>query len=160
MRHFAKLTVAWLLLLVFAIGLGADASVVQKNGEAPGLKPGEVWALVLLSDKGTIVRSLVVRVSATPASSCRGGKWNKLEVLDELPRRDPGYKAEAAYEVSAKEVSIDLSISICDAYLPLHGEISELGIEGTHGTLGIGRATTTGRFYGIRLPRSLRGQAN
>jgi hypothetical protein len=155
MRYLTKPTAAFLLSLVFAIGLGADTRVVQKNGEAPGLKPGEVWTLVLLNDQGTIVRSLVVRVSATPASACRGGKWNKLEVLADLPGRDPGYKAEAAYEVSTKEVTIDLAISICDGYVPLHGEISELGIEGTHGTLGIGHATTLGRFYGTRLPRSL-----
>jgi hypothetical protein len=159
MRYLTKPTAALLLSVIFGIGLGADASLLQTNGEAPSLKSGEVWALVLLNDKGTIVRSLVVRVSATPASSCRGGKWNKLEVLADLPRRDPGY-ADAAYEVSTKEVTIDLAISICDGYVPLHGEISELGIEGTHGTLGIGRATTLGRFYGTRLPRSLRGNAN
>ena len=152
MRHLAESTVA-LMLLLGSIRLGADTSAVQTN-DASGFKPGDVWTLVLLNEQGAIVRSLVVRASKQAAGSCRGGTWNRLEILDEHPRRDASYRAEAGYQVSATEVTMDLAISVCDGYLPLHGEISDLGIQGTHGTLGLHGATTAGRFYGTRVPAS------
>lgn len=156
MRRVAG-TMAALMLLVGAIALGADPSAVQTSG-APGLKPGDIWTLVLLDEQGAILRSLVIRVSASPARSCRGGKWNRLEILDERPRRDPGYAAEAAYDVLATDVTMDLAINVCDGYLPLHGKITDLGIQGTHGTLGLGGGKTGGRFYGARVPSSLPGK--
>ena len=156
MRHLVKSTAA-LVLLLGVLWLGAETSALQKNA-ATGLEPGDVWTLVLLNEQGAIVRSLVVRVSQQPAASCRGGTWNRLEILDEHPRRDPGNKAEAGYEVSTNDVSIDLAIGVCDAYLPLHGELSDLGIQGTHGTLGLGGARTLGRFYGTKVPPSRPGR--
>src|SRR5215471_10704266 len=156
MRHFAGPAAAFVLLLAI-ITTGADATAVQKN-DATGLQPGDVWTLVLLNDQGAIVRSLVVRVSDRPAASCRGGKWNALEILDDHPRSEPANRGEAGYEVSAKDISMDLSIGVCDAYRPLHGEISDLGIQGSHGTLGLGGARTVGRFYGMKVPPSMPGK--
>jgi len=155
MRHFAHPT-APLILLLGTIWLGADTSA-QKN-DMTGLKPGEVWTLVLLNEQGALVRSLTVRVSDVPARSCRAGTWNRLEILDERPRRELVSQEEAAYEVSTTEVTMDLAISVCDGYRPLHGEISDLGIQGTHGTLGLGGGRTTGRFYGTRVPPSVAGK--
>jgi hypothetical protein len=159
MAQLTKPTAALLLLLAVS-WFRADARAVQTKKESPGLKPGDVWALVLLNEQGSIMRSLVVRVTKSPAPSCRGGKWNRLDVLDERPRSDSGDKADAAYEVSTTEVTMDLAIGVCDGYRPLHGEISDLGMQGTHGTLGLGGGRTLGRFYGTRVPQSAQGSRN
>ena len=158
MRHVTKAAAVLFLLAIVAILSSAGTSAAQKKSVAPGLKPGDVWALILLNDQGGIVRSLIVRVTDEPAASCRGGTWNRLAVLDDHPRRDPA-STQAAYEVSSGEVTMDLAIGICDAYLPLHGEISDLGIQGTHGTLGLGGGKTLGRFYGTKLPPPPPGSA-
>jgi len=153
MRRVA-IPAAVLVLLLGAIWLAADTGAAQKRDPA-GLEPGDVWSLVLVNEQGTIARSLLVRVTDRTARSCRGGTWNRLEILEERPARNPGDQAEAAYEPSAKDASMDLAIDVCDAYLPLHGRISDVGIEGTHGTLGLRGARTAGRFYGMKVPSPL-----
>ena len=109
-------------------------------------KPGDTWAIILLDDKGNIVRSLVIRITSKPASSCMGGEWKRLEVLAESP---PAYKDQPAYEITHGELNIDLSINTCDNYYPLHGQLTSLGIQGTHGTLGLAGGKTLGKFYGV-----------
>ncbi len=125
---------------------------MQLNRERRGLETGEVWALLLLDEREAVTRSMIVRVSEKPARSCRGGNWNQLEVLSETPRPDPRYRPTAAYEPSGAGVNIDLAIDRCDGYVPLHGELSAVGMQGTHGTFGLDGSTVEGKFYGTRLP--------
>lgn len=126
----------------------------QEAGSVKSLKvwkPGDIWSIILLDDKGNIVRSLVIRITEKPATSCMGGEWKRLDVLAESPAddSDPAYKRQPAYEITHGELSIDLSINRCDNYYPLHGQLTPLGIQGTHGTFGMDGGKTLGKFYGV-----------
>jgi hypothetical protein len=112
-------------------------------------KPGDIWSIILLDHEGNIVRSLVIRITEKPANPCRDGEWKRLEVLSDSPAHDPAYKPEPAYEITHGELNIDLSINICDGYYPLHGDLTPLGIQGTHGTFGMDGGKTLGKFYGV-----------
>ena len=111
--------------------------------------PGDIWSIILIDHKGNIDRSLVIRITEKSATSCRGGEWKRLEVLAESPARSPAYKGQPAYEITHGELNIDLSINLCDAYYPLHGQLTPLGIQGTHGTFSMDGGKTLGKFYGV-----------
>jgi hypothetical protein len=112
-------------------------------------KPGDIWSIILIDHEDNIVRSLVVRITEKSAISCRGGDWKQLQVLAESPAGSPAYKGQPAYEITHGELNIDLSVNVCDAYYPLHGQLTSLGIQGTHGTFSMDGSKTLGKFYGV-----------
>ena len=142
-------SVSIFLLISVASSLPSSKQEAKSAKSLKGWKPGDIWSIILLDREGNIVRSLVIRITEEPATSCMGGEWKRLKVLADSPAPDLAYKGQPAYEITQRELNIDLSIDVCDGYYPLHGQLTPLGIQGTHGTLGLAGGNTLGKFYGV-----------
>ena len=142
-------SVSFFLLMSAASSLPLSGQEANSDNSLKVWKPGDIWSIILIDHKGDIVRSLVIRITEESATSCRGGGWKRLEVLADSPARDPAYKGQPAYAITNGKLNIDLSIDTCDNYYPLHGQLTPLGIQGTHGTFGMGGGQTLGKFYGV-----------
>lgn len=71
-------------------------------------KVGSVWSFVQLSEDGSPILDVTLRVTNKPATTCSSGDWRELELVDGQVG-DGSAQLNQAYSVSGRLLTIDLT---------------------------------------------------
>jgi hypothetical protein len=108
------------------------------------------WVFVAVNPKGQIVRSVTVRFTDEPTTSCVAGEWKKLTVLKDEPQALSPSQAIPGYMLEGRALTIGLTTNICDSYDEFIGELSDLGFEGRYISQGLSYYEDRGDVYGAQ----------
>ena len=143
------LIISFFTFLVACAPVNSNQYKVWSSLPTPEIwKPNSIWNLVMLDQKGVIIKTLTVKFTDQAAETCSSGKANKIEILFENPKRLPTNKNEPAYYLRGSALKIDLASNICDDSYDLSGQLSEFGFEGVHQPVTMYGGKIVGRFYG------------
>ena len=112
-----------------------------------------LWVFSLLDQEGLITSVLTVRFTDLPADTCTSGDARRLEIVHEDPSAHPASIGEAAYWLTGRTLTIDLTSNLCDAYTDLRGQLIETGFVGIQESGGMLGGTEIGAVYGVRIPK-------
>ncbi len=108
----------------------------------------EPWTLVMFDKGDRFASRMTIVFSSEPANACGEG-WKKIEVLNKIPTDAFTFDKTPAYFVEGAKITIDLAAPVCDVHYDLQGEISDLGIIGTHGPVSPWGGEIEGKFYAV-----------
>jgi hypothetical protein len=113
-----------------------EMAVWQRNSAEPtpsSWASGNKWRFVV-ADTGKPSREVTFVVTDEPAETCMSGEWKRLDVSGDSAL----HLNQPAYSVSGRNLQIQLSTDLCDAYDMLVGSLQGASFSGTH------------RFSGLR----------
>ena len=91
---------------------------------------GTSWVLVLIDEDGRIESRRDIQFTDSPASTCSGGDWYRIDVLSPqsaFERR----MSSPAYQLEGSALMIDLNARVCDANRELVGKLTSKGAAGS-----------------------------
>ena len=110
----------------------------------------------MLGSDGHIVKTLVVKLTDRPATTCDAGDYRQLEVISELGDSGIPKLISPAYEVNGAALRIQLRTAMCDNVYAVIGGVTDTGFDGVHveEVLVAPRDSSTAvlRAYGVPLP--------
>jgi hypothetical protein len=111
---------------------------------------GSMWTVAVVDPDHKSIGSMIILVTDAKANSCRAGDWKRLELLS-YQSEDPNFVARRplSYLLDGNTLSLGAN-EICDGYISMHGVLTDVGVSGDYGSLGLGSFRRLG-FFAARL---------